>query len=119
NVHQDGGDRRVVVPDVMPHELEMPQTATGLDIECDQAGPEQVVARPEATPEVERGRVRRNVDYATLHVRGHRCPRGDFARPAPRIVLPGLVAYLAGTRDDVELPFELTCPRVVSEDVAR
>ncbi len=119
DVHQDRGRGRVVIPDVVVHHLVVPSPLTGLDVQSDQRGGEEVVARVETTVVVDGRSVRRDIDEAELLIDRHRGPRRHVAGPLPGVVLPSVVSELAGTRDDVELPFQVAGRRVVRHDVAR
>ena len=119
DIHQHRRGRIVEVPDVVVDRLEMPHPLAGLDVEREDAGAEQVVAGPEAAEEVDRRRIGRNVDEPARRIGRHRRPRRHVAGPLPRVVLPRLVAELAGPRNDVELPQVLAALGVVGEDVAR
>src|SRR6185295_4510679 len=60
----------------------------------------------------------RHVDEAALGIERHRRPRVGMAVEAPRIVLPGVVAELAGLRNRVERPDLTAGVRVERADVA-
>ena len=119
DVHEERRGRRVVVPDVVVHELEVPAALARLHVERDDARAEEVVAGVEAAVVVDRGAVRDEVDESEFGVRRERRPRGHVTRPLPGVVLPRLVPELARPRDDVELPLELAGARVIGQDVAR
>ncbi len=118
DVEQDGRRRVVVVPDVVLHRLLVPHPFAGLDVERDDARAEEVVAGTEAAVVVDGGAVGRDVDEAAGRVGRHRRPRRHVAGPAPRVVLPRVVAELTRPRNHVELPQELAGLEVVTEDVA-
>ena len=115
--HRGGGV--VEVPDVVVHGLEVPAALAGLDVEGDDAGAEEPVPGPEPPVEVDGRRVGGDVHEPQLGVGRHRRPRRHVAGPLPGVVLPRLVAELAGPRDDVELPEVLAGAGVVAQDVAR
>ncbi len=96
----------------------MPGAPARLDVEGDDAGAEQVVARPEAAEEVNGRRVGRNVDEPSRRVGRHRRPRRDISGPLPGVVLPCLVAELPRSRNHVELPEVLPAPGVIGQDIA-
>ena len=100
------------------HQLEVPFAFAGFDVECNQAGAEQVVARAEAAVKVDGGAVGRNVNDAAFLVGRQRCPGRNVAGPFPRVVFPGFVAKLARSRQYVEFPQELAGLLVVAKDVA-
>ena len=119
DVEQDRRRRRVVVPDVVLDQLLVPDPLAGLHVQRDDAGAEQVVAGAEAAVVVDGRAVGRDVDQAARRVGRHRRPRRHVAGPAPRVVLPGLVAELARPRDHVELPHELPGLDVVGRGCRR
>ena len=118
HVHQDRGRRGVVVPDVVVDQLVVPAPFPGLGVQRDDARAEQVVAGVMTAVVVDGGAVGDDVDEPELGVGGHRGPRRHVAGPLPGVVLPGLVAELAGPGNHVELPLEVAGPHVVGEDVA-
>ena len=104
----------------MVHRLKMPEPIPGLNIERDDARAEQVITGSESTVVVDRRRVGRDVNDASLHIGRERRPRRHVAGPLPRIVLPSVEAELAlGLRNDVELPLVLTGHGVIPQDVTR
>ena len=78
------------------HELEMPLARAGLQIDADEAFGEEIVAGPVAAVEVGRWRLDRQIDEAELFVDGDLRPHADVAVGGPRLVLPRVVAELAG-----------------------
>ena len=119
HVHGDRRRRRVVVPHVVMHHLVVPDALPCLHVERDETGGKQVVAGTEPTVDVLCGAVGRHVDDAAFGIGGERRPRRDVAGRAPGVVLPGLMADLAGPRNHMELPQELAGLGIVGDDVAR
>ena len=119
NIQQHRRSRHIVVPDVVMHHLVVPQPLTGFDIECNQAGAEEIVSRTEPTVEIKRGPVCWNVDNAAFLVGRQWCPGRNIARPLPRIIFPGVVTKFSRPRQDVELPQKFTGTGVVAEYVTR
>ena len=119
DVHQDRGGGCVVVPDVVMDQLVVPSPFAGLDVQRDDARAEEVVTRTKTAVKVHGGAVRRDIDEAQLRVSRHRRPRRHVAGPFPRVVLPRVMPELARTRDDVELPLQVSRASVVRHDVAR
>ena len=76
-------------------------------------------ARPLYPAEVVRGGVGGEVDVAGLRVGAHHRPGPGVAGVLPAVVLPRLVAELAGLRDDIEAPDELAGAHVEAAEVAR
>ena len=71
---QHGGLRAVVVPDVVVDFLEVPRMGAGGQVESENGGGEQVVARPVLAEDVGRGISRRHVDQAQLLIDRDRIP---------------------------------------------
>ena len=93
-VHRDVEEvrrhRRVVVPDVVVHHLEMPLALAGLHVDRDEAVAKQVVARAMAAVLVHQRHADRDVDEAQLGIRRVRRPRivlADALGPDLRAVL--------------------------------
>ena len=74
--------------------------------------------RPVAAVEVAGRHLDGDVDVAELFVAGQRRPRAGVAGVLPGVVLPGLVAELAGLRDGLERPDALAGADVEAADVA-
>ena len=118
-IHEDRRGGQVVVPLVAVVDLEVPPPLPGGDVQRQHAATEEVVARPMARVGLDGRGVRHQVDELQLRVGGRRRPGGHVARPAPGVVLPGLVAELARTGDDVELPAQRAGAGVEPHDVPR
>src|SRR5262245_54444133 len=86
------------------HELEVPLALTRFQIDADEALTEQVVARAVAAIEVRRRRLDRQVHEARLLIDGNLRPHPGVPVDRPRLVLPRVVAELAGSWNGVELP---------------
>ena len=103
---QRGGD--VGVPDVVTHDLVVPAPLAGLHVEGEDRGGEQVVAVAQLAAEHRHRVAGREVDHAEVRVDGADEPHAAPAvLPRVAVLRPGLVAELAGPRDDVERPRHL------------
>ncbi len=107
DVGQDGRGGKIVVPDGVMHDLEVPLALAGLQIDADQAFAEQVVAGTLAAVVVRGRDFDRQIDQAEFFVDGHLGPDAGVAVGGPGAVLPGVVAELARARDGVEGPEQL------------
>ena len=94
-VDQDGRRRHVVVPQVVAHELLVPDALARAAVEGHERAGEEVVALSVAAVEIARGRRGGQVHEPELRVDAHRTPHVGGPRVAPRLVLPGLGAELA------------------------
>ena len=107
----------VVVPQIVMHELLVPQALAGARIEGQQAVAEQVGADAVAAVEIERRRSGREVDDAARHVDRDLAPGVGAADVLPGVLRPGVVAELARTRNGVERPHQrAACARRTPED---
>ena len=91
----------------MMHVLEVPFPLARFEIDADQRIPEQIVAGPVAAIDVLGGIFDRQIDEAEVLVDRNLRPHAGIAVDGPRLVLPGVVAELAGTRNRVERPEQL------------
>ena len=108
----------IQVPEIVVHELEVPQPLAGARVERDDRRAEQVGADPVGAVEVVGGRAERDVGDAARGVDRHLAPVVGAADVLPRVLRPGVVAELAGTRHGMERPHELAGQDVVGADVA-
>ena len=104
DVRQQRRRRHVEIPERMMHELKMPFALAGFQIDAHEALGKQVVAGPMAAVVIRCRRLDRQIDEAELFVHADLRPHAHVAVECPRIVLPGLVAVLAGIRNRVEAP---------------
>ena len=114
--------RRVVVPDVVVHELEVPLPHAGLHVDRDDAVREQVVARTMAAVFVAEAFADGDVDETEFRIGAVRRPRivlADADRPDLRAVLPRFGAELTRLRNEIELPELLAGVHVEAADEAR
>ena len=113
-VEQHDGIRRVVVPQIVMHLLEVPAVLARLRLDRDHRDAEEVVAGPHGAVQIGAGVARREVDEPELGIDGRRLPDGRAA-VFPRVVVarPRVVAGLARARDRIERPDELARARVV------
>ena len=112
------GGGRIEIPQVVMHELEVPDALAGCRLECDEAGREQVVAGPVHAVEVIRARRDWQVHVTQLRVCAHRCPDVGVPRVLPRPILPRLVSELPWLRNGVERPQQLPGPHVKTPDMS-
>src|SRR6185295_11388612 len=98
---------QVVVPDRMMHDLEVPFSLAGFQIDAHETLAEQVVAGTMAAVEIGGRRLDRQVDETGFLVHGDARPDAGVAVGRPRLVLPGVVAELAGAWNRVERPQHL------------
>src|SRR5215207_2805563 len=105
DVEEDDRAGRVVVPDVVVHLLEVPAVLTGLRVDRDNRGGEEVVAPPPAAVQVGGGVAGGEVEEPQLGV-DRRCKEERSTAVLPRVVLlrPGVVPLLAWAGDGVEAP---------------
>ena len=99
--------------------LEVPAVLAGLRLDRDHRDAEQIVAGPHRAVEIGAGVARREVDETELGVDGRCLPDGRAA-VFPRVVVggPRVVTDLAGARDRIERPAQLTGARVVRFDAS-
>ena len=102
-VHERRRLLRVVVPDVVRRELEMPLQRAGLRIERDDRVGVQVVAQPVVADEIRTGIADRPVDRIELRIVGAGQPRGA-AGMIDAFPLPGVRTRLATFRHRPEAP---------------
>src|SRR5262245_42733371 len=88
----------------MMHQLEMPLSLPGPQIDADDAFREQMVSGTMTAVVIRRRRFNGQVDEAELFIDGDLRPHTGIAVHRPRIVLPRFVAKFAGTGDRVERP---------------
>ena len=109
-------DRRVVqqqrrrdvrVPDVVAHHLVVPPPLARLHVEGEDRGGEQVVPLAELAAEHRHRVAGREVDHPQVGIDGADQPHAPAAElPGIVVLRPGVVAELAGTRDDEEGPLD-------------
>ncbi len=117
DVEQHDRARRVVVPDVVVHLLEVPAVLAGLRVERHDRRGEEVVALAPRAVQVGGGVAGREVDQPELRVDGRRLPhRRAPVRPRVVVLRPGVVPDLARPGDRVEHPHLVASLRVVGLD---
>ena len=107
-----------VVPDPVVDELVVPLALAGLQIDRDEAFAEQIVAGTMAAVVVAGRQLDRQIGQAELFVDADLRPHAGVAGVRPRVVLPGVVAELAGLGNRVEDPQPLAGAHVEAADVA-
>ena len=98
--------------------LEVPVALAGIEIEADDGARKEIGAGTMAAEVVAGGVFGREIHAVQLFVDRDRRPVAGVARVRPRIVLPRVVAELAGLRNRVEDPQTLAGAHVVAADVA-
>jgi hypothetical protein len=96
--------RRVVVPQPVMHELEVPDPLSRLGIEADQALGEEVAAGTMAAVVVVGGSAGGDVNVSELRIGGQHAPGIGAAGVRPRFLLPRRIAEFPLLRNRVELP---------------
>ena len=99
-------------------DLEVPFALAGLQIDAHQAVSKQVVPRPVPAVKVRRGVFHGQVNQAELFINRDLRPHAGVAVDGPRLVLPGVVAELAGTGNRVERPEHFAALHVEGTDQA-
>ena len=89
------------------HQLEVPLALAGPQVDADDAFREQVVARPMTAVVVRRRGLDRQVDETEILVDRNLRPDAVVAVDRPRVLLPRVVAEIAGQRNRVEGPQQL------------
>ena len=102
--HEHGRLRQVAVPQVVAHDLVVPDALSGGRLQGEHAVAEEVGAVAVAAPEVPRRRAGRQEDEPARVVHADPAPRVRAADGLPRVGGPGVVAGLARLRDRVERP---------------
>ena len=109
---------QVAVPQVVAHDLVVPDALSGGGSQREHAVAEEVGAVAVAAPEVPRRRAGRQEDEPARVVDADPAPRVRAADGLPRVGGPGVVAGLARPRDRVERPPDRAGAHVVGADVA-
>ena len=101
---ETGRRRRIAIPDVVPHDLKVPDTLAGLRVERDEAVGVEVVAKPVAAVEIRRCRTGRDVHDSARRIERHARPVVCPAVYLPGILRPRLVPGFTRMRDRVKNP---------------
>src|SRR6185503_14265683 len=117
DVEQGRRGRKVVVPQVVVHELPLPLRLPRQRVERHDRVAVQVRALAIAAVIVGGWRPQRREDEAALDVDGEERPDVRARTILPALPFPGLDAGLAGPGHGVERPQQLPAPRVPSADV--
>ncbi len=110
--------RKVHVPEVVPHALEMPDTLSRTRVEREDRVRKKIVAEPIGAIEIEGRGARASEDHAELVIHGQSGPDVGATRNLPRIGRPGRVAELARMRNGMKAPAQLTGLQIVRANVA-
>ncbi len=118
----DGGQLRrrapIEVPEIVVHELEVPEPLAGARVERDDRRAEEIRADAVGAVEVVGGRAQRDEGDAALGVDGHLPPVVDAADVLVGVLRPGVVAELTRTRHGVERPHQPAGEDVVRADIS-
>src|SRR5262249_5662701 len=109
----------IVIPEIVMHELEVPEALAGAQVEREQRIAEESLAFAIGAVEIIGRRAEREVADAALFVDRDFTPRVHAADVRPRIPGPSVVAELPGMRDGVKLPYQFACDDVVRTQIAR
>ena len=109
----------VIVPDVMMHELKVPEILASVRIDRDDRGREQIVAGAvDADAVVVRG-AERHIKDAALRIERRITPDIDAGSVCGAVPAPGVIAELPRPRHGVERPHQLAGPGVPGARIAR
>jgi len=117
--HEVWRTRDVIVPQVMMHDLEMPDALARGGLKREHAIGEEVCADAIAAPMIVGSRAGAGKHQAALRVQRHPAPAIGATDSFPRVGGPGLVPELARVRNGVENPATFPGARVKGADVAR
>ncbi len=118
-VEQDRRVWRVIIPNIVAHELEVPAILTCRDVEREHRSREQVVTRADRAVQVGAGIAGGEVDHPELGVDARRLPhRRSAVLPCVVVLRPRGMADFAGTWDRPEVPNLLAGMRIVRADAA-
>ena len=107
DVGEDRRGRQVVVPQVVVDDLIVPDPFAGRAPDAHERVGEDVVAKPVPAVHVAGRRRQRQVGEPLLLVGADERPQIGVAAVRPGVVLPGLAADFARTRNRIELPSRL------------
>ena len=114
-IKQNHRVRRIVIPDIVMHFLEMPAVRAGVYIEREYRCGEQVVACAHAAVEVRAGIAGGVIQHAEFRIDCGCLPHRRPAIHPHRVVLrPGIVAEFAGAGHVIEIPHQFARGCVVS-----
>jgi len=116
--HEIGRTGDVVVPDVVVHDLEMPDALASVRFQRQHAIGEKVLSSAVAAVMVVRSRTGAREHQAALNVERHPAPAIRAAGGFPGVGRPGLVAKFPRMRNRVKNPAALPGARVERADVA-
>ncbi len=108
----------VVIPDIVVHELEMPDIPAGVRIDRDHRRREQVVAGTVDADAIVVRSPKRHVENAARRVKRHVAPYVDAGPVLGALPAPCVVPEFARTRHGVERPHQLARRRVPRACVA-
>ena len=95
---------QVVVPDVVMHDLEVPEILSSERVDSDQRRAEQVGALAIAAVSIPGRRCERQIGDASLAVDGHESPDIHARASACAVAFPGLMSRLSGQRHGMKCP---------------
>src|SRR5215471_14707425 len=108
----------VVIPDVVMHELEMPEILAGGRIDRDYRGGEQIVTGAIGADAVVVRGAERHVENATLDIERYVTPDIDAGAVLRTVPAPAVVAEFPRPRHGVERPHQLAGPRIPGARIA-
>ena len=116
---QDRGTGQIVVPQVMMHDLIVPDAFAGLGIETEDAVSKEILADPIAAPVIIGGRSGAEEDPPPPGVQRDATPGIGASHALPCIGRPGVVAELLRMGNGMKDPASFAGPQVEGTDVAR
>ena len=107
DVGEDRSRRQVVVPQIVVDDLIVPRTFAGQASDAHERVGKDIVTEPVPTVHVAGRRRQRQIGQPLLLVGADERPQVRLAAVRPGVVLPGLAANLARTRNRIERPSRL------------
>src|SRR5205085_2315075 len=118
DVQQNRRRGGVPVPNIVVDKLIMPDALTGFGIQANNTVGEEIVPVTMAAEVVSGRHFYGDIDIAQLFIGGQWRPGGGVPGVLPGIVLPGVVAELAGMGDRTKRPEALSGSHVKATDIA-
>src|SRR6266568_1748 len=112
-------ERQIMVPEIVPERLEMPNPLAGECIQAQRAIRKEVIAFAVAPIEVGRGRAGAQENQAAFLVHARAAPVVGRSGAFPRVAFPGLMTEFVRARNGVESPQLLAGPHVKGAGIAR
>src|SRR5208337_5694254 len=118
DIHQHRSARNVHVPDAVVHQLIVPLSFAGLEVDGDDALSEQAIARTMAAVKIAGGQLDWKVGHPKLLVDADLAPHASVAGVIGRIIFPSVIAEFAGFGDGMEDPQPLSGANIESANEA-